>query len=129
MYLNPDSHQDRFSDDAFGNLQRWFSTPTEIYISLCAIDGDETWSARKAKGAEDNINLIVARINLKVAKLREAGMIWGADVQKLQSALRALSPIAKMMKPAKGQKDMLIVSGQTHAVKAKAKVRVAQGEK
>ena len=38
--------------------------------------------------------------------------------------------LAKMMKnPDKGQKDMLIVSGQTHAVKAKAKVRVAQGEK
>lgn len=104
-YLNPDSHKDHFSDDAFGNMQRWFAILTRFFISLCAIDGDETWSAQKASGAEDNINSIVARIMLKFGKLQEAGMIGGEDVEKLQCSLRAISPIAKMMKkPDKEQK-------------------------
>ena len=97
-YLNPETHEPKFSADAFGNVQRWFAYLVEIYISLCEIDGDETWKAKKPQGTEDNINSIVARIMIKLRKLQEDKMIGRQSVAKLESALRAMSPIAKMIK-------------------------------
>ena len=121
-------HKDHFSDDAFGNMQRWFSTLTETYLVML-----DRWR-RNSECTEnkDNINSMVARIMLKLAKLEEAGMIGGEDVAKLQSALRAISPIAKMMKvPNELQQNMLIVSELTQAEKAKQKAtaRTARSER
>ena len=46
-YLNPETHEPSFNDDAFGNMQKWFTKLVDIYICLCEIDGDETWKHRK----------------------------------------------------------------------------------
>ena len=67
---------------------------------------------------------------LKLAKLEEAGMIGGEDVEKLQSALRALSPIAKMMKkPDKGQKGYAHRFGAKAGGKGKSKSPHGPGRK
>ena len=72
-------------------------TLTEILMALNSIDGDNSWSEKKKEGLDDNVNSMAARIMLKLSDLKEKRMIGGQNVAKLESALLAISPIAKLV--------------------------------
>ena len=50
-YLHPDSHEDHFSDDAFGNMQRWFAILTG-FLSCYARSTETKLGVRKKQMAQ-----------------------------------------------------------------------------
>ena len=51
-YFDPETHEEQFSDDALGNLQRWVVIMHELLTVLCKLTGVDSWVKKKDNGVK-----------------------------------------------------------------------------